>query len=297
MQTILKAAKHILKNMKTFYKTLVLIPLFTACNFGEVDRLKEENTKLQDQLGNKDTAIFEFITAMNEIEDNLHEIKKTEGVISVSYHDAEKEESHKEKIIKDIQYINVLMQHNKMEIEDLKKKLLTTSEGLDKAGKQIKELTKLIERLELRITEKDEEISSLKVRLTTLNIAMDSLQVVFVEQTAVVEQQEQKLNRAFYAVGSQKELKEKGVVSKEGGFIGVGKTTTLKNNFNQSYFTEVDITKTNEIEIYSKKAQIITSHPSGSYELVVNNDKVDKIKILDSQAFWSVSKYLVVQVD
>jgi hypothetical protein len=50
------------------------------------------------------------------------------------------------------------------------------------------------------------------------------------------------------------------------------------------------------VPLYAKKARILTTHPKNSYSL----EKVDGqyvIEILDKKAFWSVSNYLVVEVD
>ena len=41
----------------------------------------------------------------------------------------------------------------------------------------------------------------------------------------------------------------------------------------------------------------MTSHPAGSYKLDVVNGKTEKLTITDPNAFWSVSKYLVVVVE
>ena len=89
----------------------------------------------------------------------------------------------------------------------------------------------------------------------------------------------------------------KGVITKKGGFIGIGKTEQLKQDFNTDYFTQVDITETQAIDLFSKKANILTSHPSDSYKLEGDDESVDKLVILDPVRFWSASKYLVVVVE
>ena len=117
--------------------------------------------------------------------------------------------------------------------------------------------------------------------------------------TIAVEESTQKteeLNTAFYAFGTSKELVKQGVLTKEGGFIGIGKAAKLKDDFNKSYFTKVDITKVLSISILAKKAKLITSHPASSYKFV-GEGKVDKLEITDSKEFWSVSKYLVIVVE
>ena len=39
-------------------------------------------------------------------------------------------------------------------------------------------------------------------------------------------------------------------------------------DFNKDYFTQIDIRTTKEIKLYSKRAELLTTHPTGSYELV-----------------------------
>ena len=51
--------------------------------------------------------------------------------------------------------------------------------------------------------------------------------------------------------------------------------------------------RTTEILLGAKKAKLATSHPEGSYRLEGGN----KLVVLDANAFWSISKYLVVEVE
>ena len=39
------------------------------------------------------------------------------------------------------------------------------------------------------------------------------------------------------------------------------------NDFNKEYFTEIDIRKDKVIKLYSKRAELLTTHPEGSYKL------------------------------
>ena len=103
------------------------------------------------------------------------------------------------------------------------------------------------------------------------------------------------LNTAWYTYGSKSELLANGVLTKEGGFIGIGKNTVLKDDFNKSYFNEVKIDEFVEIVMGVKSAKFITSHPTESYELK-GEDKIEKLKILNPDLFWSNSKYLVLEV-
>jgi hypothetical protein len=68
------------------------------------------------------------------------------------------------------------------------------------------------------------------------------------------------------------------------------------SDFNKDYFTQIDIRTDKEIKLYSKKAELLTTHPAGSYELVKGDDEKLTLKITNPNNFWSVSRYLVIQV-
>ena len=59
---------------------------------------------------------------------------------------------------------------------------------------------------------------------------------------------------------------------------------------------KIDIRVTKEIKLYSKSVKLLTTHPSGSYQLVTDENKQYVLQITTPQLFWSTSKYLVVLV-
>ena len=67
-------------------------------------------------------------------------------------------------------------------------------------------------------------------------------------------------------------------------------------DFNKDYFTQIDIRTDKEIKLYSKRAELLTTHPAGSYELVKDAKGQLTLKITNPTEFWSVSRYLVIQV-
>ena len=159
------------------------------------------------------------------------------------------------------------------------------------------ELEKFITRLTVELESKDAQIGDLKTQLEQLNVEMTNLNISYQEATQESAVKTEKLNAAFYAFGTSKELIKNGVLTKEGGFIGIGKIQKMKDDFNKTYFTQVDISTTNTIALAAKKAKIITTHPSGSYKIEGANGKADKITIINAEEFWSASKYLVIVVE
>ncbi len=90
-------------------------------------------------------------------------------------------------------------------------------------------------------------------------------------------------------------MKKHGVISSKGGFIGLGRTQKLTDNFNKEKFTEVDTRNFKSLPLFAKKVKLVTSHPSSSYYFA-GDSKIDSLIIKDTKAFWSVSKYLVILV-
>ena len=80
------------------------------------------------------------------------------------------------------------------------------------------------------------------------------------------------------------------------GFLNT-KTKVLSKDFDASYFTQIDIREVKEIPTYKKKIKMMTNHPQQSYKISVGEDENVTIEILNQKEFWSVSKYLVVQVN
>jgi len=284
-----------MKNLKLILVAAVLSAstLFTtSCTGGAekeknplADSLAGVNGELNGQLSEKEAALQEFVTSFNEIQDNLNAIKEKEKIVSKSASSGDVK-SKEEQIKEDIQAIYDLLAKNKNRIGSLTKKLKDSNSKI--AG-----LDEMIANLQAQIDAKDAEVADLKSQLEAKNIELSNIQMNLETVEAESSSKTAMLNTAYYAMGTSKELKEKNVISKEGGFIGLGKSTKVKEDFNKEYFTKVDISATNSINIGAKKAKIITTHPSSSYK-IVGEKPVERIDILNPTEFWSSSKYLVI---
>lgn len=285
-----------------------LITALTACNqhsddeYSKIDnsRLTAENmTKEQaNALIEKDSVIGNFLSSFNEIQSNLDEIKQKENIITVSRSgNAESAADNKEHILQDISSINELMRKNKDKLAALQGKIKN-------ANFKNAALQTLVERLTNDIKAKDEQIASLQEQLANGNEAFKDLLGQYDKKTADLDKTSDNLSKttsqlqtAYYAYGTSKELKANGVISKEGGFIGLGKSKKLATNFNKKYFTKVNIKDTKNIVLNCKKAKVLSTHPSTSYTIVLKDKKVESIDITDEEEFWNASKYLVIEIE
>jgi len=225
----------------------------------------------------------------NEIEENLAMINLKDDEIRFRSTNVELAEDGKQWILQEIQNINYLREENQKKVQELNKQLKNKN-------LQIEEFQFMINNLMHQITVQEEEIEMLRLELADLDREYVELLEAYQEQTEITVETFKELNKAFYAYGTEDELVANGVIVKEGGFIGMNKKTSLKDNFNDEYFTQIDLSQQKTIEIVGKKIRFITDHPSTSYEIVTTGQS-HKIVIQDSKSFWKVSKYLVVVVD
>lgn len=288
-----------------------------SCDSGKVKQLEEENASLTAQKHTQDSLINDFMGTFNEFEENLQLIKEKESLISANSGDPELRKSQKDQIIGDIQMINALLDQNRLMIEELTAKAEQAEAGSTN-------LRRSLARLRRQVEEKDAEISGMKERLVALNFDIDSLNVhigdlqmtnqqlaevtegqseliniqdsSIAANTAKISEQDAALNTAYFTTGSTKELQEQNILTKEGGFIGMGKTARMSTGFDPNSFTSIDIREVNRIPVGSKKVKLVTPHPSEAYTLVdEDQDKIiDAIQITDPASFWKTSRYLVV---
>jgi regulator of replication initiation timing len=193
---------------------------------------------------------------------------------------------------------------------DTRSKLDDVRKKLGKSNFKVEELEKMVNHLTQQLEEKDREIASLKAELENMNIEITALtmdvgnlkqqnaekETLIKDQEGVINDKITELNTAYYVVGTKKDLKDNNIITAEGGFIGIGKNKKLKQDFNDKFFTKIDITKTTQIPIPGKKPKIITNHPTESYKISGEGDSAI-LEIINANSFWKSSKYLVVVID
>lgn len=259
--------------------------------------MADQKTAFTEMLNDRDSAINEWVTTFDQIERDLRTIREKEKLIAVNSNDVEFSKDRKSQILQDIAYINSLLEQNK-------KKIASLNEQLRKSGTTIKSLQAKIADLEVTLKQSETEISGLKTALAEkdfkieqLNSKMSEMEVTIAQKEDRISYQTNELNKAFVASGTYKDLKAKGLVAKEGGFLGLGRRESLVENFPAGTFAQIDITQTKTIQVNSKKVKLITEHPVGSYELVrEGKDLISYIDIKNPDEFWKISKYAVVEV-
>ena len=273
---------------------------FESCNTHqeELDAAIKKNDSLSLILQNKDSELDSLFATLNEIEENLAAVNsRYNSVQELRRANIEGQPNVKSQITAQIKDIENLMAANKQKIASLQAKINTDT----KEGTRLQEL---VSRQEERIAAQESQIAQLLTELENNKVLIKKLNQDVSDLTASNEQKEQYIkqqtaeaNRAYYVVGSYDELNEAGIVSKAGGFIGIGRRQGTNSEMPLDRFTQIDRTKVTTIPINMKKALVVSKHPENSYELVMDeNDTkmVSYLRILNPAKFWEQTRFLVI---
>lgn len=259
---------------------------------------------LESKLQSRDSVFNQLLTMMNQIEEQVDVITKRENIIANS--NKEDGEMSEETILKELQLIDQLVQNSNETIAALNGELRKNDLQLSSFQKRVDKLNAQLNTKEQTISDLQAKIANKNNQLQTLAVKFDSIQIMAVSQKKKINEQGQEiellnsinddLNKVSYVVGSYKDLKEKGIVSKEGGFLWLGKTVDFNESVEQDVFNQTDVRKLRRLPIEASKLELVTEHPEDSYTIVEDEieEDVKYLEILDPDKFWKVSKYLVV---
>lgn len=254
----------------------------------EVEKLKSENEALKSGEAKLKSSINEFNKFLKEVEANLSSIDENKTMLTEINKEGKNTKDVKELINARISKIKELMENSKLKLLSMDKALTKLrKESGDKSG-EIMEMDRQVKALTRDLFQKDMQIEELDDELA---VAEELYNIKIAES----EELKSIINRAFMISGSTKELKEKGIIDKEGGFIGLGRVKVLKANASDTLFTRLSKEEANEIPLGVKSAMLISNHPEGSYNFVETDGKIEKLVITDKQKFWREGNYLVIE--
>ena len=251
---------------------------------GSKSRLQAENDSLQAALNERDAELDAMMGTFNDISEGFRQINAAENRVDLQRGAlTEGSLSAKEQIAK----LQEQLKNSRTNSAQLKKAVETLTQ-------ELVEKTKRIEELQAELASKNIRIQELDAAVTTLTTEKETLVAENEAKAETVAAQDKALNAAWFVFGTKKELKDQRILTNTGVFK---KGDVMQDaNMNKDYFTQIDIRTTKEIKLYSKSADLLTTHPEGSYVLEQDDKEQLTLKITDPTRFWSVSKYLVIQV-
>lgn len=280
--------------MKKVILCVVCAAMMVACdNTGKKqEQLQAQNDSLRTELTKSNAELEGIMKSINDIQEGFRMINEAEGRVEAT---REGTVSSTEKLQEDMQFIAETMKRNREQIEELQKKLKNSNVASAQLKKTVEGLTaelaqktKQLETLQNELAAKNIRIAELDEAVAGLQTNVENLSAENAAKEKTLDAQDKALNTAWFVYGTKSELKEQKIL--KGGDV------LKSDDFNKDYFTQIDIRKDTEIKLYAKSAKLLTTHPEGSYVLAKDSKGQYILRITNPTDFWSVSRYLVVQV-
>lgn len=282
---------------------LIIMVVLSSCQSKktkqQISRLEFSKDSLVQNIHQRDSILGDMMNAFGQIEQSLEYIKTQRKLISSTTDDPELAENKKDQIVKDVQTLAAMLEDNVKRLNDLNRQLKNSGIKIASLEKRIQELTIEAENRNNDIIALKSELEKKDFEIAQLNTQVTDLSNTKVQQEGVIEKQTTELNElntAYFTSGTAKELKEKGLITKEGGFLGLGKIKTLSPTAKNEYFSTFDLRNTFSFPVKADDAKLITEHPVGSYKFVKENEQIAALEISNPKEFYKYSKYIVMEV-
>ncbi len=198
---------------------------------------------------------------------------------------------------------------NKMrsQIENDKKRISNLESQLSSSKGQLAGIQSIVNKLKQSVADKEKIVAELEGRLGEMSNTLTTERQLSAKEIAdreaqirdregVISGQTFDANRMYYAVGTRKELLDKGIINRKGGILGIGKVTTVQKEIDASKYTQFNLLDTTTISfpVTKKGYAIISNHLAASY-------KVDKsegqyvLTVTDPEQFRK-QKFLVIEL-
>lgn len=271
----------------------VLAILWLSTNSTQV-QLKGQNDSIR-------TAFEEAIGTINDIQANLDSIE-----VGMSGKLLSAEEvplsglMGRAQLVGRLHNIRLMIQADKKRIADLEKQLANSNYKIKGIETLVAGLRTSLEEKETLLKEFETNIFALRDTLATERVrakeAIAEKEVEIAEQQKIIEIVTQESNTIYYIVGTRKELIEKKIIEREGGFLGIGRVSVVQVNADLNEFDSFNLLETDSITfpITKKGYDILTAQNSASYTVEKAEDSY-LLKVTDKEQF-SKNKLLVIEI-
>jgi len=289
-----------MKRILLFLLSTALLTASCVENSSEYQKLKSENEELKADKAKSTEELNEMLSTLNDIQTDIESIKDAEQYLKIEPSNGEMNANKKEQIRNNMKLIAETLKNNREQLNTLQEKRKKSNiqssalqKTIDRISKELNEKAQMIAGLQEELAKKDIRIKELDDIVANLNENVETLSATTAEQTKKINEQDKQLHRAYYCFGTSKELKEQNILTGGGLF---SKSKMAKENFNEDYFISIDTREVTSIPLYARKASVRSNHPENSYRFVKDAEGNLTLEIVNAKSFWSLSKYLVVEV-
>lgn len=162
----------------------------------------------------------------------------------------------------------------------------------------INSLRVVIESQKTEMAVLSQQVLGLQQANTLLAQSKDQLTTERDQLTSTVSTMTMESNKAYYVIGTEKALIAKGIITKKGGFLGLGGVLAPARTLQETDFTVIDRMRDSTIALpKADKKYTIVSHQDTKFLALApdkNNQLRDAVKVASPEQFWATSKFLIV---
>ena len=257
----------------------------------------EKSKKYQQLLAEKDAVVLEnqniekeynaALGIISDVENSLSAIRDAEGLMLIKGEN----NTQRDQLNSELIQIKEQMAENRAKLDSLSNILEKSNKDrsylrntVKKLQAQLAEKEATIVAMQEQLAQKDEEIAGLNTQVSNLNEDLTKVTAEKDEQSRIIADQITEINTVYYVGATKKALKANGILTSK--YI-------LRQEVPAETFTKADKRELKEIVFETKKAKVLSAHPTESYTIVLK-DNQSVLQITNPELFWSVTKYLVV---
>ncbi|MBR2050963.1 MAG: hypothetical protein IJ961_00625 [Bacteroidales bacterium] len=257
----------------------------------------EKSKKYQQLLAEKDAVVLEnqdiekeynaALGIISDVENSLSAIRDAEGLMLIKGEN----NTQRDQLNSELIQIKEQMAENRAKLDSLSNVLEKSNKDrsylrntVKKLQAQLAEKEATIVAMQEQLAQKDEEIAGLNTQVSNLNEDLTKVTAEKDEQSRIIADQITEINTVYYVGATKKVLKANGILTSK--YI-------LRQEVPAETFTKADKRELKEIVFETKKAKVLSAHPTESYT-IVSKDNQSVLQITNPELFWSVTKYLVV---
>ena len=290
---------------------MVGVVTFTSCQ--EVKRPSPTQKRINVTPPSREAeAISQLTASIDEISANLDSISTREAMLCRITEHADK----KSKIILQIKGLGNLLTEKQNQIDKLLSERVKKVDASAVSNPTIDNLYKMIEFLSSQLKEKGYRVKQLEQVANRKDVKGDQLKYIVMNQANSVDamryrfnmatlekeyallkakenqriKEEKELNKVYYIIANKETLKEKGLLK-----VSFFSKKVNNNNVVKELFTEANSKDLKTLNINSSSPKLLSQNPEGSYTLTENEDGTTTLTITNTDKFWNVSRYLIIQ--
>ncbi len=265
--------------------------------------LQNQNRQLSQEVSSRDEYVETVTQTVNAVYANLETVRAKEKLL---LHQANEMEAKKKLTNQEVR-VNLLRQISEIDsnLQNNRKSVANLQSKINNYKTQYVGLKAMVANLKQTITEREQSIAELELRVQGLESQISEKTRLITQRDSIIDKQhsligtqQTKITTSFYVIGTRRDLEQKGIIKKEGGFLWglLGATTVLANGFDTRYFNPINKYSDTTIQIDGSIDEIVPKRNVEFYRQAAIDRKHSMLTIGEPRSFWQ-DNYLVIITD